>query len=223
MNKTKELNRKNNLLDQQIWENNQEIYGNMICYIRGADISDHEVEMVRQDLIEMILSAQSRGEDISSLFHGDYKQFCDDVIDAIPPKTKKEKIVYTLDIVFLCLSILVGIHIFISKEFIGILKALFTHSAIDWTISVSLGSMISAVVITAASVIVVQRICKRSFVEKESRLWWIGGAIALGIVYVTALQLGRSVVFTIDLFAACAVGVLFFVIHKLLESMDARP
>lgn len=218
MNKTKKLNRQNNLLDQQIWEENQKIFTDMICYIRGADISDYEAELVRQDLTEMILSAQSRGENITSLFTGDYQQFCDEVIAAIPPKTRKEKIIDALDIVFWGLSILIGINILISKDFIGIIQAVFTKTTVNWNMSVSLGTLISMLVIIATAVIVVQMICKKSFEEKWHSLWVVAGAIALGILFTALSWFGRNIVFTVNFFAACAVGIFFFVIHKVLEN-----
>ena len=95
--KAKKLNQQNNCLDRRILPENQEIFTNMICYLRGADISDYEIERVRQDLTEMVLSAQKRGEPITALFDGDYKQFCDDVIEALPPRTRWEKALDALD------------------------------------------------------------------------------------------------------------------------------
>ena len=75
MNKIKELNKKNNLLDKEILEENQEIFTDIICYIRSADLSDYDVEVVRRDLTEMIIEAQERGEKVTSLFSGDYKEY----------------------------------------------------------------------------------------------------------------------------------------------------
>lgn len=60
--KTKELNRSNNALDQQISPENREAFTDMICYLRGAKISAYHQELVRYDLTEMVLSAQQRGE-----------------------------------------------------------------------------------------------------------------------------------------------------------------
>lgn len=207
-------------MDKQIWEENQEVFTDMICYIRSANISDYEVEVVRQDLIEMILSAQSRGENINSLFSGDYKQFCDEVIETIPQKTRKEKVIYTLDTIFLCLSILIGINIFISKDFIGIVKALFTKATVNWNISVSLGTLVSMLVIIAAAVIVVQIVCKKSFEKTGNTLRLVAGAFALGIIFTAILWFGRNIVFTVNFFGACAVAIVFFVIHKAFDVID---
>ena len=60
--KARKLNKENNRLDELIKEENQEIFTNMICYLRGSDLSDYNIEVVRNDLTEMVLSAQERGE-----------------------------------------------------------------------------------------------------------------------------------------------------------------
>lgn len=60
--KTKKLNKQNNILDRQISKKNQSIFTDMICYLRGSNISEYDIEVVRQDLTEMVLSAQKRGE-----------------------------------------------------------------------------------------------------------------------------------------------------------------
>ena len=58
--KTKELNRSNNALDQQISPENREAFTDMICYLRGAKISAYHQELVRYDLTEML-----RGQNLS--------------------------------------------------------------------------------------------------------------------------------------------------------------
>lgn len=221
MNKTKQLNRQNNRLDQQIREENQGIYGDMICYIRGASISDYQVEVVRQDLIEMILSAQSRGEDITSLFQGDYQQFCDEVIETLPPKTRKQKVVYALDVICECLPVLVGINMIINEDFLAIIRALWNRAPVNWNISLSLGSLLSIFGMIAVAAVVVQMICKNSFKKHWNTLWLVVGAFVFGVVFTAVgLWIGKRIVFTVNFFVACAGLLLLFGIHKVLEGMD---
>lgn len=91
--KTKELNRSNNALDQQISPENREAFTDMICYLRGAKISAYHQELVRYDLTEMVLSAQQRGEKIREVIGEDYKGFCDNVIASLPPETRRQRII----------------------------------------------------------------------------------------------------------------------------------
>lgn len=221
MNKTKKLNRQNNQLDTQIWPENQEIYGDMICYIRSANISEYEIEMVRQDLIEMILSAQGRGEGISSLFSGNYQSFCDEVIAAIPPRTPKQRLLSFFDSGFWYLSILIGLNILLSKDFPKIIQAAFAKAPIRWSLSVSLGSLVSMLVILFAAILLVQWICKTSFEKKQNPLLMVAAALGFGMVYAASLLLKNHILFTVNFFAACAAALFCFALHKLLEAVDA--
>ncbi|MFV0364855.1 MAG: hypothetical protein ACK5LL_17455 [Suipraeoptans sp.] len=102
-NKLNELRRINNELDGEIYKENQPIFTDMICYIRSANISELSQEMVRRDLSEMVLSAQSRGEKIDDVIGGDFKEFCDDVISNLPSRTKKEKWIDLFDTFCSCM------------------------------------------------------------------------------------------------------------------------
>jgi DNA-binding ferritin-like protein (Dps family) len=80
MNKqVKQLKRLNNKLEEQLNEENREAYTDIICYLRVANISEYNQEIIRQDLLEMVLSAQERGENIQTVIGEDYRTFCDGV------------------------------------------------------------------------------------------------------------------------------------------------
>ena len=54
MNKfAKELLRKNNTREKEIVDENEEIYTNMIVYLRSSDLTDYDQEVVRGDIIEL--------------------------------------------------------------------------------------------------------------------------------------------------------------------------
>lgn len=101
MNKqTNELNRLNNELDKQLNAENDKVLTDIICYMRIANISEYNQEVIRQDLLEMVLSAQKRGENIQTVIGEDYKVFCDNIIASLPPQSIKEKIFGFLDTIF---------------------------------------------------------------------------------------------------------------------------
>ena len=85
--KRKELNRENNTLDKQIFAENQGVFTDMICYLRGSSLSAYDQERVRRDLTEMVLDAQERGDTLSDVIGGDYKAFCDEIIASLPHKS----------------------------------------------------------------------------------------------------------------------------------------
>ena len=221
--KTKKLNQENNLLDEQIRNENQEIFTNMISYLRSSDISEYEIELVRQDLTEMVLSAQKRGENITALFDGDYKQFCDDVMKNLSVKSPKERVAETLDLLCLELSILFAINIVISRDAVGILTSLVKGTPVNWNISVSAGSLISIFLIILVANVTVNQITKNAF-KKELRherilVFVCGAGLIAGLIVIA--WLGKRSLFAINIFAACIVTVLLFLAHKVFERLGS--
>lgn len=98
MNKlTKELLKKNNSREKEISDENKEIYTNMVVYLRGSDLTDYNQEVVRGDIIELIIDGQQRGDNIKKVMGGRYKEICDEIIEIMPRKTKKDKIMEFVD------------------------------------------------------------------------------------------------------------------------------
>ncbi len=220
--KAKKLNKLNNDLDKLINKENQEVFTNMICYLRGADISDYHQELVRQDLTEMILSAQNRGENIYSVIGDDFKVFCDNIIASLPPKTRKQKMVDFF--IFFCwvLSILGSITVITANETFALIYNFFTGNALQFHISVSIGTAISMGMILIASVIIVEIIAKNSFQTLEPKnlilKGFIGGASIMAVFLLIA-WLGKEVLFTVNIFIALATIFCLYSIHKLLEQI----
>lgn len=214
---TKKLNEQNNMLDEKINEENQEMFTNMICYLRGANISEYDVEVVRQDLTEMILSAQKRGESIDSVIGGDYKEFCDEVIANIPPKTKKQRLIEGLDISCWGLSILFLIKIVISKDTIIMIKNMIDREPVSLKVSVSIGGAISIALIIILANLIVNFIIKNSFRKEgkhENLVVFIIGVVIFSILSLL-VWLGKETLFTINIFTAIFISIILFLGHKL--------
>lgn len=145
--KTKLLNQHNNELDLQVAPHNQKAFTDIICYLRSAGISEYDQELVRQDLLEMILSAQVRGADIDSVLGTDYKEFCDNVIASLPPKTIKQKAI----------------------DF-------FSNQPFDFRLSVSLGDVISAGILVAAAMLL-SGISQKSSLKMGKKASWPRAAV----------------------------------------------
>lgn len=223
MNKrTKELNRENNRLDARIFPENEEIYTDMICYLRSANLSDYEIEVVRQDIIDMILSAQSRGESLDTLFGGDYQQFCDEILANLPPKTKKQKAIGTADLICWLLSILFSINILVSADTIGIVVALWEGNPVNWRISVNIGMALTMGLTMLLAYVIVDQVTKHAFRKDTPHAKWLvfGGGAALMLVFIGIAWLGRATLFTVHIAVACAVTAALFVAHKILGSLS---
>lgn len=168
MNKqTKELNRVNNELNKRVNTENSEAFTDIICYLRGANISEYNQEVIRQDLLDMVLSAQDRGKNIQSVIGEDYKVFCNNIIENLPPRSTKEKVTEFFDIICWCLSILGTINIIFADETFTLIRSLATGKAPNFEISISVGSIISAAIIIATAFIIVKVILTDPFKFKN--------------------------------------------------------
>lgn len=219
--KTRMLQTENNRLDEQILEENQEKFTDMICYLRGSDLTDYDVESVRHDLTEMVLAAQERGEGIDAVIGEDYKEFCDSVIETLPKKTPKQKLVEKLDMICLCLSILFAINILLSRDTIEMIKNAIIGGQVNLNIAISAWTALSIVVIILVANLIVKVIVKNAL-EKE-KMQKRGAEIA-GVIVVTFLLfvfawVGRGTLFTVNIFVACVVTVALFGLHKGLENI----
>ena len=142
----------------------------------------------------MILSAQVRGADIDSVLGTDYKEFCDNVIASLPPKTIKQKAI----------------------DF-------FSNQPFDFRLSVSLGDVISAGILVAAAYAIVWYLTKNPFEDGKKSLTATGGDIAActGIIILLLLtaQLGRETLFTINIFVGFLGVAALYITHRLLERL----
>ncbi len=218
--KTRELNQSNNALDKQIQAENKEDFINMICYLRAANISAYHQELVRQDLTEMILSAQHRGENIHEVIGEDYREFCDNVISSLPPETVRQRVIDFFDTVCWCLSILGVINIIFSNETIPLFSHIITGKPHDFLISISLGSVILIGVIIILAFTITTLILKHSFQTETATKHRLKGfffGAGMTSFFLLIAWLGRTTLFRVNIFIACAVVLTLFAAHKLLE------
>lgn len=214
---TKQLLKKNNENEKNILEENDEIYTNMIVYLRGANISEYNQEKVREDLIAMILDGQERGDDIQKVIGENYKEICDEIIAEIPKKTVKENVMYalmlTLDIVWI-----VGI--------ISVIKTLIimlAQNSKDMTFVFSLGDLISWGMIVFVAYLVVYYICSTTFREKEREtnkvlsfiIIWLVCCIILCAIILPSLLI-KVTIFSVHIGVAALIFGAIFVISRIM-------
>ena len=215
---TKELLKKNNENEKQILEENDEIYTNMVVYLRGANISEYNQEKVREDLIAMIVDGQERGDDIQKVIGENYKEICDEIIAEIPKKTVKENVMYalmlTLDIVWI-----VGVISVIKTLIIMLAK-----NSKDMTFVFSLGDLISWGMIVFVAYLVVYYICSTTFREKEREtnkvlsfiiIWFICCIILCAIILPSLLI--KETIFSVHIGVAALIFGAIFAISRIMS------
>lgn len=177
--KTRSLADANEMEEKKIWEASQEVYTDIIVYLRVSRLSDYNQELVRRDIIGMILDGQERGEGIRQVIGDDDQGFCDEIIRAFPPKDLKEKVLEALDMICMCLYILGTISvIFNLVDNLRQKNQLLTYS-------LSAADVLNFIMIVIIANLIVYSVCKGAFQEseKESKVkLFIKGALAASLI-----------------------------------------
>ncbi len=219
------LRKKNNEFDKLLTKENSAVMTDIVVYLRVSNIKDGQIEEIRQDLLEMAINAQNRGEPITSVIPTDYKAFCDDIIKNAQPKTLREKVFENAAIFARGLAIMLGINIVLSKFTANLLKRLFKGEPIDLYFPVNAGLLIATVTIIAAAYLIVSYIGKKSFkltemsVQRKKQtknkiypkkiLWGAAFGAAFALLVLLTFKLGKYVLFSVNIFyLIIAIGVL---------------
>ena len=211
MNQTKQLNLENNRLDEQLDGEYESVMTDLVCYLRGADITDGQAERVRRDLLEMFIAARERGEDVQTLIGGDYRQFCDAILENVPRRTVRQRVVNALSIALTCAGVLGLSKTLISPTMLGAIRALAAHQVPELGFPVSLGMLAAMVILSVFACAVVQYTCKTAFQERPGRAkrthLLVTAAVSAGVIGAAiALEvlLEGVVLFRAPLYAAVA-------------------
>ena len=215
---TRELRKENNRLDGLIKEENQAVFTDIVCYLRGSKLSEHDVEVVRFDLTSMVLEAQERGENIESLFGKcrGCKEFCDEIIDSLPKKTKFQAACEFFSTFFLACAVSLLIGIIFSAGFLGkIIKGKLPNASIE----ISIGEGIVIILIVVIAYVLVKLVMRSAF-ESETIFFKIStiavSTVASAVLIFLPLLL-RDTLFTLNLFVGIAIVVFMFIASKTLE------
>lgn len=136
----------------------QDLVTNIVCYLRGK-LNSVDAEEAINDVNDILLGAQYRGEDLGVLV-GDYKGFCDNIIDAYRGNDKW----YSLKSYFYDFG---GISIYMLVFFIALdilssiptVKPLTLSNILNMKYTISLAPIISLIIALIFSIGVVKYIC----------------------------------------------------------------
>lgn len=218
--KWKQLNQKNSNREKQITAENEKIYTPIIIYLRGSHIPEYEQECIRQDLIDMTLSAQERNESLKTIINGDYKQFCDEIIATFKPN-KRNQFLDFLSI--LCHSFFFNglISIIVSPKTIPLIEKIVNEKAFDfrYTLPVSVATIVTFILIISAAFFITYFITKNAFKNKWTLI--VISSIFIGIIF-TAIILaylffGKIILFNINILIAFFTVIMFYVLTKIID------
>lgn len=220
MNKAiKSLLKQNNRRSKIIFDENQEVYTNMILYLRGSNLSFYNQEVVRADIIELILDGQERGDNIGAVMGGNYKAICDEIVEAMPNKTKKEG---TAEIA----GILLNVAWFFST--IKIIETLLTRvinkqPGLNYILTI--GEIYSWLLAGVFSILIVRYITRKAFVEgQRSKKFtflrdWLFLTIVLSIMLMFRLVF-KKIILEIPLVMGLGITIIIFIISRFVNAME---
>ena len=136
----------------------QDLVTNIVCYLRGK-LNSFDAEEAINDVNDILLGAQSRGEDLEVLV-GDYEEFCDNIIDAYRGSDKW----YSLKSYFYDFG---GISIYMLVFFMALdiissiptVKPLTISNILNMKYTISLAPFISLIIALVFSIGIVKYIC----------------------------------------------------------------
>jgi DNA-binding ferritin-like protein (Dps family) len=220
MSKVEDLIKKNYELSRKLTPENDEIYTNIVCYLRTSVLDELEAEEIIQDIIGMFLEAQERGEEIEKVIGEDYQAFCDSIIEAAQPKNFTwRKLFSSLEIAIIAIAVLWLIDLAFDY-----LPQMIKQGRLILDYQVNLGFLITAAINLLAAAWIVNYIGKNSFKitneQQQGHKWrqfvllWavMSGYIAL-LVFIS-LKLDSFILFTVKAYYFAAVIVVLYVLLR---------
>lgn len=198
-----------------------EVYTDMILYLRLSDLTLFQQETARSDLIQLILDGEQHGKNIHEILGGDYKNVVDEIINSFPPRSTKDKLLDFLSIGTLSFSIV--LLIFVLSQFLNSL--LFNNKVELWTFDFLSSYLVILPLSLLAAFFAVKNISKITQVKtdqpnskmKEPNKFWIYFFIFIGITLMAKRYLD-SILFQISLMTMIAVVIMLFIAHFLIEA-----
>lgn len=211
--KTKSLIKENKRREKEINKENDKILINIILYLRGSDLSRYHQEMVRSDLIEMIIDGQERGDDIQKVIGENYREICEEIISSFPPKSNGEKIFQFASEIILILWIF-GI-ISVVSDFL-IIRFITKES---YQFNLTTGKIISGILIILFTETYIHFLCKQAFAPQKVAKGIFEFLLIWVIVFIISFIpiIFKSVILTIPLQIAFIIVFTFFIIERIMD------
>lgn len=204
--RTKELLRANNALDAQLNKDNQQMMTNIVVYIRSANISEYEQELVRRDVMAMLAAGEREGRSAEEVIGDDAQAFCDEVIAALPPRPAGERALDALRTGLLAFVVLAVCWL--------VFSAVDAIAEQHWPyFPLTVGDVISQALIFVTAFIIFRGISHYTFDDKLGKLFvLIFGVLAASIlasIFLTQFLCNVHILVFAVLLAVCFIGYKF--------------
>ena len=213
--RTRRLLAENNALDDQLSAEGSAVMTDIVCYLRAADITPYQQELLRRDITQMLLDGERRGESAQAVIGGDFRTFCDDVLSETPRRTALQRLLSGCGVACLCLGMLSALWFVMQLIACAAGKA-----AWPW-LPVSAGAVVSALAITLLSWGIVQAICRNTFEHHflEGKAPFVLLFIALFAIMAAGIFL-RAELFTVHAGAALVFIAALFLLSRIADHFE---
>ena len=157
------LRQENNARERALSRESQREMTDVVVYLRGQDLSPLDQEEIRRDILEMVWEAEARGETMAQVVGQDYRTFCQEIVAAVPRRSRRVRMAAAVEELLPALSVLLGIWL-VKK----VVEALLRGEAV-MHLTLTLGEAISMGVLLAASVGIVTYLCRTALEGERGR------------------------------------------------------
>jgi DNA-binding ferritin-like protein (Dps family)/putative flippase GtrA len=156
--KTKLLLKENNKFeDNNLSEHSKNVITDIVCYLRGSDLSEYNQEVVRRDIDYMLFDGETRGETAELVVGRDYQAFCDEIVKSFPKRTTAEKIISNINDITSAISVIALIWLFIK-----VTQSIVEGNSI-FHLQITLGEIIGNIIAVIEAKVIFNYITRKTF------------------------------------------------------------
>ncbi len=158
--KTKMLLNENNKFEKyNLSEHSKNVMTDIVCYLRGSDLSEYNQEVVRRDIDYMLSDGEKRGETAELVVGREYQAFCDEIVKSFPKRTIAEKIISNVNDITSAISIIAFIWLFVK-----VTQSIVERTSIFY-LQITMGEIIGNIIAVIEAKIIFNYITRKVFDE----------------------------------------------------------
>lgn len=209
-----------NELSEKLTPENNQIYTDIVLYLRLSKLSEIDAEDAIGDILEMLIDAQERNQNARDIFGEDIKEFCENIINSYG-YNKNSKLKYFFQIASMCI-IFTTIYNYVFEELPNIIKG----NQSWFTLNYSLSMLINTIVVTVFSYLLLTYIGKPTFKKDnytkkgkfiEFLRYWLTSIILLGTLVVFNLFFKNTILFETNVYIVILILILIYIIQYIMN------
>lgn len=211
--RVKEMLTENNELEKQLSEEGKKVLTDIVVYLRGVPVSTYEQEKVRRDITQMLIDGEKRGTSAREVIGGDYREFCDSIVEEIPHMSGKEKVIVFIRDTLPALIVLLVIWC------AGQLLEVLSGALPSFNCPVTLGNLLGGILLLAGAEGLITLLTKHAFESGRSfNKKWVAVLAVVLIAAVCANYLITYKVFYIHLGLAAVLTLAILAVYRIIDS-----